>query len=79
MIHIYAKITNFGAIKYNKLMKKIEKYIKRIINDEDNINELNYKISFQQLYSKIIKELFVFNRLGVIKVYFLIIIKIIIK
>ena len=63
LIHIYVKFINFGTTKYNILIKEIEDLVKQIIKDEINANEFNYNVPFQQLYTKLIKELFVYNRL----------------
>ena len=63
LMHLYIKYANFGTIKNETLIKEIEILVKEFINDEiKKDNKFIDMISFQQLYEKLMKQLFIFNR-----------------
>ena len=64
IMQLYIKFINFGTIEYEILIKEIEELVKIFINEEIkfNNNEFQYIISFQHLYTKLMKQLFIFNR-----------------
>ena len=72
LMNLYIKLTNYGTIKNEILSEEIEKLVEEYIKNEiqNNKKELLCIVSFQQLYRKLMKQLFVFNRLWSNKKYF---------
>ena len=72
VLHLYVKFTNFGIIEYGELVSEIKLLIEENIRKElikDNY-DFQYFIPLQQLYKKLMNQLFIFNRMWSNKKYF---------
>ena len=72
ILRLYIKFINFGKIKYDTLISEIQLLIEEILNNKviTYNNDFQYIIPFQQIYKKLMKQLFIFNRLWSNKKYF---------